>query len=78
METTFCIDFPMTTKVNVTGEDVHPFYVWAISQSGQAPKWNFYKYLIAPDGSYQNIFSMMTKPNAGKIIKAIENILPSN
>ena len=77
-ETTFGIDFPMTTKVNVTGEDVHPFYVWANSQSGQAPKWNFYKYLIAPDGSYQKIFSMMTKPNAGKIIKAIENILPSN
>ena len=76
-ETTFGIDFPMTTKVNVTGDDVHPFYVWANSQSGQAPKWNFYKYLIAPDGSYQKIFSMMTKPNAGKVIKAIESILPS-
>ena len=36
-ETTFGIDFPMTTKVNVTGDDVHPFYVWANSQSGQAP-----------------------------------------
>jgi glutathione peroxidase len=77
-ETTFGIDFPMTSKVNVTGKDVHPFYVWANSQSGQEPKWNFYKYLIAPDGSYKNIYSMMTKPNAGKIIKAIESILPVN
>jgi glutathione peroxidase len=77
-ETTFGINFPMTTKVNVKGDDVHPFYVWANSQSGEEPKWNFYKYLIAPDGTYKNIYSMMTKPTAGKLITAIEKILPAN
>ena len=68
----------MTTKVNVKGDDVHPLYVWANSQSGEEPKWNFYKYLIAPDGTYKNIYSMMTKPTAGKLITAIEKILPAN
>ncbi len=75
-ETKFGIDFPMTTKEDVKGENAHPFYKWANNQSGKNPKWNFYKYLISPDGSYSGIYSSMTKPKSGKMIKAIEKILP--
>ena len=74
-ETTFGIDFPMTTKVNVTGDDVHQFYVWANSQSGQAPKWNFYKYLFDKNGNLASSWSSMTKPDSSKILEEINNVL---
>ena len=78
--TNFDISFLLTEITKIKGQNGHPFFKWIKQEAGflAFPKWNFYKYLIAPDGSYQKIFSMMTKPNAGKIIKAIENILPSN
>ena len=34
-ETNFGIDFPMTSKEDVKGENAHPFYEWANSQSGK-------------------------------------------
>jgi len=76
-ETTFGIDFPMTSKVNVTGKDVHPFYVWANSQSGQEPKWNFYKYLINKEGNLDSWYSSVTKPSSKKIKIAIEKLILS-
>jgi glutathione peroxidase len=42
-----------------------------------APKWNFHKYLVGPDGRLVDWFSTVTKPGAAKIIKAIEKPLPA-
>lgn len=77
-ETNFNIDFPMTTKQKVKGADAHPFYKWAADQVGLigSPKWNFHKYLIAPDGSLKDWFSTTTAPDAAKLTKAIERVLP--
>ena len=77
-ETTFGIDFLMTSKVSVKGEDAHPFYKWLVSQSAGTPKWNFHKYLISPDGSFNRAFTSLTKPMSGKMTKAIEKILPNS
>lgn len=77
-ETTFGIDFPMTSKVSVKGDDAHPFYKWLVTQSAGTPKWNFHKYLIAPDGSFNKSFTSLTKPMSGSLVKAVEKILPSN
>ncbi len=46
------VDFPLTAKTPVRGPEAHPFYRWARAEAGglAAPKWNFHKYLIAPDG----------------------------
>ena len=67
-ETTFGIDFPMTSKVSVKGDDAHPFYKWLITQSAGTPKWNFHKYLIAPDGSFNKSFTSLTKPMSGSCL----------
>ncbi len=77
-ETNFAINFPMTTKQKVKGKDAHPFYLWAADQVGMvgSPKWNFHKYLIAPDGSLKDWFSTTTAPDAAKLIKAVEAVLP--
>ena len=46
------VDFPMTSKTEVIGQEAHPFYKWAKAELGEAgePKWNFHKILIGPDG----------------------------
>ncbi len=78
-ETNFAVDFPMTTKQQVSGKEAHPFFRWAADQVGPVgtPKWNFHKYLIGPDGRLVDWFSTVTAPDSDKVIKAIEAILPA-
>lgn len=74
----FSVNFPMTEKAVVTGDEAHPFYAWVREEVGflGAPKWNFYKYLIAPDGTLVEWFSSMAKPSGDKVRKAVEKVLP--
>lgn len=78
-EVNFDVDFPLTTKTRVKGPDAHPFYKWAAKELGEAatPRWNFHKYLVAPDGRLVDWFSTPTSPTADKVIKAVEAVLPS-
>lgn len=73
-EVNFDVDFPMTTKVRVRGEDAHPFYAWAAGQVGAMgqPRWNFHKYLIGPDGALIDWFSTPTAPTSRKVTSVIE------
>jgi glutathione peroxidase len=77
-EVTFGIDFPMTSKEKVVGWGAHPFYAWAAEELGadQVPKWNFHKYLVAPDGKLLRAFPTKTSPGTPEFIKAIEAMLP--
>lgn len=79
-EAEFGIDFPLTAKVHVTGDDPHPFYRWALQVMGESarPRWNFHKYLIAPDGRLVDWFSTVTGPSSERIRKAIEACLPQS
>lgn len=76
-ETTYDITFPMTEKQVVRGEDAHPFYKWARDRLGEAgaPRWNFHKILIGPDGSAVAGWPSVTKPESDAIISAIESVL---
>ena len=77
-EVTYGIDFPMTSKVHVRGTAAHPFYQWAASELGRlaVPRWNFHKYLIAPDGQLVDWFSTVTPPTSKRVTRAIERVLP--
>ena len=77
-DTNYSITFPLADKEVVSGDGAHPFYKWAKAELGAlaAPKWNFHKYLVAPDGRLVDWFATTTKPNADKVIKAIESVLP--
>ena len=77
-ETTFHVDFPLMDKAVVSGGAAHPFYQWAASQVGMVgvPRWNFHKYLIAPDGQIAEWFSTLTKPQDPTVTAAIEALLP--
>ncbi len=77
-EVNFDVDFPMTSKVHVSGDDPHPFYRWAVKELGAAakPRWNFHKYLIAPDGRLVDWFATPISPTSERVMRAIEVHLP--
>ena len=79
-EVNFDIDFPLTAKVRVKGDDAHPFYAWAAKELGFSakPRWNFHKYLVAPDGRLADWFSTATSPNAERVLRAVEQVLPKS
>ena len=76
-ETNFGITFPMTEKINVIGENSHPFYKWAKDNYGigAIPKWNFHKIIIGKNGNVVDTFASFTKPTSKKFIKTIEELI---
>ena len=76
-ETNFNINFLMTSKNDVKGENAHEIYKWAKISYGKSaiPKWNFHKILINKEGEIEETFLPFTKPNSKKIIKKIEKLL---
>ena len=77
-EVNFSVDFPMTEKQAVTGAGAHPFYRWAGQELGPAaaPRWNFHKYLVAPDGRLAGWFPTSASPGSDKVVRAVEAVLP--
>ena len=79
--TTYGVDFPMTEKVDVNGLGRHPLYAGLITtpdatgHSGDI-RWNFEKFLVAPDGTVAARFSPQTEPDTDEVITAIEGALP--
>ena len=76
-EVNFNVNFPMTTKYDVKGDNAHDIYKWAKVTFGNkaVPKWNFHKILINKEGMIEDTFASFTKPMSQKLIKTIENIL---
>ncbi|MFC3674224.1 glutathione peroxidase [Ferrovibrio xuzhouensis] len=73
-EVNFSVDFPLTDKQHVIGPQAHPLYKWIGAELGEdaLPKWNFHKYLIAPDGTLAQVFPTPVKPTDLKVTAAIE------
>ena len=71
------VNFPMTAKTSIKGPEAHPFFTWAAENGGlfASPKWNFQKYLIAPNGTLVNWYLPSTSPLAGRVIRKIEQQL---
>jgi len=76
-EVNFAIDFPMTAITPVKGPSAHPFYTWATRELGpsNAPRWNFHKYLVGPDGSLRAAFGTGVEPTSRDVRQAIEAAL---
>ena len=73
-ETNFNINFPITEKISVLGENAHPFYKWAKENYGKdaIPKWNFHKIIIGKNGKVSDTFASITNPSSKKFINFIE------
>ena len=71
----FNINFFLTSKNDVVGENAHPIFKWINENYKVKPKWNFYKFLINKDGKLEKHFSSMTAPSSQNIINAIESVI---
>ena len=76
-ETNFNINFLMTSKQDVKGENAHEIYKWAKISYGKSaiPKWNFHKILINNEGNIVDTFASFTNPMSKKVVLRIEKIL---
>jgi glutathione peroxidase len=69
---TYAVKFPMMTKSSVTGPNANPFYKQLSLKTGQAPMWNFYKYVILPGGKEVYAYSSDVKPDSAEILDRIK------
>ncbi len=76
-EVNFNVNFPMTSKYDVKGENAHDIYKWAKATFGNkaVPKWNFHKILIDKNGKVHDTFVSFTNPMSKKVLSEIEKIL---
>ena len=72
---TYGVKFPMFEKVHVKGAEATPLYRDLAKATGEAPKWNFHKYVIGRDGRVLASFGSKTKPDDKAVVDAIEAAL---
>ncbi|SNT23237.1 glutathione peroxidase [Noviherbaspirillum humi] len=75
---TYGVKFPMFSKTSVRGKEANPLHSALAQQTGTAPKWNFYKYLIDRNGKVVGSYSSMTSPDDRKFVADIEKVLNVN
>jgi glutathione peroxidase len=69
------VTFPLTEKVEVNGPGRHPLYRELIGDGGDV-RWNFEKFVVAPDGAVAARFSPQVEPQDGEVVAVIEKLLP--
>lgn len=74
------VTFPLSTKVDVNGSSTHPVFEFLKSRAGgllgSRIKWNFTKFLVAPDGQTVSRYAPKTTP--AELTADIEALLPSS
>ena len=64
----FGVTFPLTTKIDVNGGGTHPIFGFLKGRARgtltSAVKWNFTKFLVAPDGVTVQRYRPSTEPSA--------------
>ena len=61
----------------VVGGAAHPFYRWVAATLGEAgaPRWNFCKYLVGPDGQLAGAWPSQVRPTDAAITGEIDKAL---
>lgn len=69
------VEFPMFGKSVVSGHARNAFYAELDKRTGQAPRWNFHKYLIDRDGVTVQSFESATQPDDRRLLDALHRML---
>ena len=69
---TYAVEFPMMSKSSVIGPKANPVYKNLATITGEAPLWNFYKFLVMPNAESVHVFGSMTRPDSTKITSLLE------
>jgi glutathione peroxidase len=72
---TYGVEFPMFEKSSVTSLRTNPLYADLLARTGQAPKWNFHKYLIDRNGNAAGTFASGVEPNDRQLLVPLEKLL---
>jgi glutathione peroxidase len=72
---TYKVEFPMVEKSSVVGPGADPLYKQLREATGEPPKWNFHKYLIAPGGKQVYSFATRVEPDAPEIMSKLKPLL---
>jgi glutathione peroxidase len=74
------VTFPLSTKIDVNGPKTHPVFAYLKEKTkgvlGSSIKWNFTKFLVAPDGSVVKRYAPKTAPADMK--EDITSVLPKS
>ncbi len=74
-ERTFKVKFPMIEKTSVVATQANPLFEALYKVTGERPKWNFHKFLIARDGAAVKSFSSQVAPESDAFKADIEALL---
>jgi glutathione peroxidase len=82
-EVNFGITFPLTAKVDVNGPERHELFerlAETADPDGTAGdiRWNFEKFLVAPEGDVVARFRPLTDPLSPELVAAVEENLPDD
>jgi glutathione peroxidase len=72
---TYNVEFPMVEKSSVTGATADPLFKQLHDATGEQPKWNFHKYLIAPGGKQVYSFGTRIEPDGPEIMSKLTPLL---
>lgn len=75
-EKNYGVEFLISEKIQVKGEQQHPLYAWLTKKElngkkNSSVKWNFQKYLVDENGTLIDYFFSITKPMSSKITSKI-------
>lgn len=74
-EVNFGLTIPMTEITPVRGRDAHPLFRSLAEEAGYAPRWNFYKVLIGPEGDVVASFPSTVRPTSDAVTGEIDALL---
>jgi glutathione peroxidase len=69
------VTFPMFEKTHVVGRDAHPLFVELARRSGEAPGWNFHKYVVDRRGEKVTSFPSQIGPQDRRLVALVERLL---
>lgn len=72
---TYAVKFPMFERVSVKGDQAVPFYRELAEAAGEAPGWNFHKYLLNREGQVVASFGSRTRPDDPALRAEIDKLL---
>lgn len=74
-ERTYKVRFPMLSKSVVSGPGAIALYRELAAATGEAPRWNFHKYLLGRDGRAVGSYASKVAPEDPALVGAVEKAL---
>ena len=68
----FGVTFPLFATASVKGDDAQPLFKYLASSAGEAPSWNFCKYLVDEQGYVVKFYPSKVTPLSAELVTAIE------